>query len=250
MRRTLFIIKGMVAAAVVCIVVLLVWWCNRPGGASLKVGFDNRIELTSQEISRIKEIGEWEFLSVRMEVVVDTLRKGFFSDDRLVAIYIGTPRIGIDLTRVGDDWVQVCGDTVTLRLPSPDLLDRNFIDEARTRVFYESGTWSNRARREMYGMARRKMVARSLNLENLQRAEENARNQFTTMFRALGFHCVNVVFAQASGHSSGSCLRPVAGDGRLRCLFLCSVGGCPVFVGRAAHHLLEQPREVLGILES
>ena len=72
----------------------------------MEVGFDDRIELTSQEIRRIEQIGQWEFLSVQSEVVADTLRKGFFTDDRLVAVYTGVPRIGIDMNRVTGEWAQ------------------------------------------------------------------------------------------------------------------------------------------------
>lgn len=43
------------------------------------------------------------------------------------------------MNRVTGEWAQAHGDTVTLRLPAVHLLDKNFIDEARTKVFYESG---------------------------------------------------------------------------------------------------------------
>lgn len=68
----------MVGLAVVLAVFigLLVKW-NRKGGISVEAGFDDRIELTSQEIRRIEQIGQWEFLSVQSEVVADTLREGF-----------------------------------------------------------------------------------------------------------------------------------------------------------------------------
>lgn len=182
--------------AAVCAVAAVCMWCSRSGGVSVDIGFDNRIELTSQEIRRIEQIGEWELLSIRSEVVVDTLRKGFFSDDRLVAIYTGTPRIGVDLKRVEEEWVHTDGDTVNLLLPSVRLLDERFVDEARTKVFYESGTWSNQARKEMYERARRKMLEQCVTQERLLQAEENARKQFTVMFQTLGFRVVNIKFVK------------------------------------------------------
>ncbi len=189
-------LKWLAAAAVsVLLAVLLVKW-NREGGASVEVGFDDRIELTSQEIRRMEQIGQWEFLSVRVEVVADTLREGIFSDDRLVAVYTGTPRIGIDMGRATGEWVSVRGDTAVLCLPAVRLLDENFIDEARTKVFYESGKWSNAARRDLYGRASAEVLRRSLTPANLRRAEANARVQFTAMFRALGFRTVEIRFAR------------------------------------------------------
>ena len=152
MGKWLSALKWLVVAVVLAVFIgLLIKW-NRKGGISVEAGFDDRIELTSQEIRRIEQIGQWEFLSVQSEVVADTLRKGFFTDDRLVAVYTGVPRIGIDMNRVTGEWAQAHGDTVTLRLPAVHLLDKNFIDEARTKVFYESGKWPNGARRDVAPM--------------------------------------------------------------------------------------------------
>lgn len=198
MNKVLGILKVL---AVLAVAALMVWgvraW-RREGGVHVEAGFDSRIELTAQEISRMERIGQWEFLSVQSEVVVDTLRKGLFSDDRLVIIYSGIPRIGIDMSRLADGWAVAHGDTVSLSLPPVRLLDENFVDEARMRVFYESGKWSNGARRDLYERARRKMRAKSLSPSHLRRAEANARSQFTAMFRALGFRTVEITFS-ASG---------------------------------------------------
>lgn len=187
-------IKWLAAIAVVALMAGVAVWWNRAGGVDVSIGFDRRIELTSQEVRRIERIGQWEFLSMPSEVVADTLRKGFFSDDRLVVIYSGVPRIGIDMASVEDGWVTVRGDTVSLRLPAVHLLDKDFIDEARMRVFYESGKWSNQDRMSLYGQAYRKMLRRTLTPSNLRRAEANARSQFTALFRALGFQKVEVTF--------------------------------------------------------
>ncbi len=194
MGKWLSALKWLVVAVVLAVFIgLLIKW-NRKGDISVEVGFDDRIELTSQEIRRIEQIGQWEFLSVQSEVVADTLRKGFFTDDRLVAVYTGVPRIGIDMNRVTGEWAQAHGDTVTLRLPAVHLLDKNFIDEARTKVFYESGKWPNGARRDLYDRAYGKMLRQCLTPSNMRRAEANARNQFTALFRALGFHAVEIYF--------------------------------------------------------
>lgn len=76
MGKWLSALKWLVVAVVLAVFIgLLIKW-NRKGGISVEVGFDDRIELTSQEIRRIEQIGQWEFLSVQSEVVADTLRKG------------------------------------------------------------------------------------------------------------------------------------------------------------------------------
>lgn len=187
-------IKWLVVLAVMCMAAWLAVTWNRRGGVSVEAGFDSRIELTPQEIRRIESVGQWEFLSVQCEVVADTSRRGIFSDDRLVAIYTGTPRLGIDMADAGEGWAHAHGDTVTLRLPVVKLLDGDFIDETRTRVFFERGTWPNAARARLYEKARRKMLRQCLTPSNLRSAEENARNQFASLFTALGFQTVEIAF--------------------------------------------------------
>ena len=148
-RKGLKSLKGMFSLLLIVVVLgvlagAAIWW-KRSGGVKLEVGYDPFIDLTPQQIRKIEEIGEWEFLTVQQEVVTDTLRKGLFSDDRLVSIYTGTLRFGIDLRLTSPDWITSHADTVFLKLPKVRLLDRRFIDETRTRIFYESVSWSNKA---------------------------------------------------------------------------------------------------------
>lgn len=155
---------------------------------------NNSIGLTPAEIQRIRDIGEWEFLSLPTEELVDTIRKGFFMDDRLVRIYYGTLRLGINLQETSDNWIHTQGDTVSVLLPAIRLLDKDFINEAQTKAFYESGTWSESAKQTLYYKAYNAMKRRCLTKENLKIAEDNARNQLSSFFRAFGFNHTIVSF--------------------------------------------------------
>ncbi len=165
------------------------------------------LELTSErEISRtpailrsVERLGQWEFLSIDDEVMVDTAESHFFSpDDHLVRIYHGTLRLGIDFSQCERGWATVSGDTAVLRLPSIRLLDRNFIDEGRTRSFYEQGNWDAQAREDMYERARSKMIRRAMKPENIKQAEENARHQVEALFRSLGYKVVKITIEPSS----------------------------------------------------
>lgn len=160
----------------------------------IEMGSDNAIGITPTQIQSIKAIGEWEFLSVTTEELIDTVRKGFFSDDELARIYYGTLRIGIDMHQMEPGWLEADGDSVTLTLPAIGLLDRDFIDEARTKPFFESGKWSHEEREAMYQQAQRSMLRNGLTPENLQAAETNAREQITNLMRAMGYKRVGIVF--------------------------------------------------------
>ncbi len=161
---------------------------------SISIFSDDKINVTPTQVLAMKEIGEWEFLSIEDEELVDTVRKGFFSDDHLMRIYYGTLRLGFDMKNVKDDWITVDKDTINVVLPQIGLLDERFIDEARTKSFFETGSWNDKARENMYHTAYKKMKARCLTQENIATAEENARLQFYRMLKAMGYENVKISF--------------------------------------------------------
>lgn len=148
---------------------------------------------TPMRIQAIRSIGQWEFLSIDDEEVIDTIRRHWLtSDDQLVRIYRGTLRLGIDFHQCADDWAMAYSDTVKVRLPEIRLLDNFFIDEARTRSFYESGRWDASARKDMLRRAEEAMRRRCLTPENMELARQSAREQLRRFFLSLGY--AQVVF--------------------------------------------------------
>lgn len=181
-----------IAIAVIFVFVVLV---RTVRSAEMAFVSDGRIDITPEQIESIRAIGEWEFLSVSDEEMVDTVRRGFFSDDRLARIYYGTMRLGIDMRELTSDRITVSGDTVTILMPPIRLLDDNFIDEARTRAFHESGRWSADDREAMYRRAAARMKQKGLTQENIRSAETNADVQLRDMMKAMGFATVVVRFS-------------------------------------------------------
>lgn len=185
-------IRWTVGALALVAVILVLWWllfAEKDNHVGLEV--DNGIDVTPEQIASIRAIGQWEFLSISDEELVDTVRKGFFTDDKLVRIYYGTLRLGIDMSRVH---IYVEGDTVTVNVPPVGLLDQNFIDEARTKSFYESGKWQPKDRETLYHKARRQMLAHGLTPENLRNAQQNADEQLRRMMKAMGYQNVVIKF--------------------------------------------------------
>ena len=183
-----------IAAVVLC--ALLVRRCRENRQIlDVEVVHADSIDFTPVHIRSIENIGEWEFLAIADEELVDSTRhRTLGRDDRLVRIYHGTLRLGIDLSQAREGWVQVEGDSVHLQLPPVRLLSERFIDEARTRAFYESGTWSARAKEQMYYKAARQMRQRYVTPQTLQQAEDNARAELTALFQTFGFTRVGIDF--------------------------------------------------------
>lgn len=164
--------------------------------SQLSTEVDQSIGLTPSQIASIKAIGQWEFLAINDEELVDTVRKGFFSDDELMRIYYGTLRLGIDLSKLKPGWAKRQGDSIRITLPPVELLDENFIDEARTQSFYESGKWSAGDREVLYLRAQQRMRYRCLNSSNMKSAEQNASKQMYQLMRSLGFNNVFIRFEE------------------------------------------------------
>lgn len=153
---------------------------------------NEKIDVTPTVIRSIEQIGEWSFLEINDEELVDTVRRGIFSNDELVRIYYGTLRLGINLKDAKEGWLCMSGDTLVAKLPPVRLLDNDFIDETRTRSFIASGKWSSVDRKEMYDRAVQKMRQRCLTKKNYAAAQLNAKEQFGQMLRSMGFEKTRV----------------------------------------------------------
>jgi len=187
---------GLIMVSISLLIVAFFWLKSCIKEDYMEIGADNDIELTPTQIQSIKAIGEWEFLSISMEELADTVRKGLLSDDELVRIYDGTLRLGINMHQVEPGWLQTTGDSISLTLPKIGLLDRDFIDEARSKSFFESGTWKPEDREALYRQARDKMLKHGLTQENLKIAEDNAREQLGNLMKAMGYQKIHIVFGK------------------------------------------------------
>ena len=111
---------------------IVIWLLHAIKETEVSIVTDQNIDLTPEQVTSIKAIGEWEFLAIANEELVDTVRKGLFKDDHLARLYYGTIRLGINMHQVKPGWVAPSGDSIEVTLPKIVLLDRDFIDEART----------------------------------------------------------------------------------------------------------------------
>lgn len=185
-----------VILAIVAVVIGIIYISDTVRHSSITIGSEKKIDITPEQIRSIKAIGQWEFLSVTDEELVDTVRHGIFSDDHLVRIYYGTMRFGIDLSDAKPGWIVAKGDSVVVTLPPISLLDQDFIDEARTKAFFESGRWTAADREALYRRAYKQMLSHGFTEANIRSAENNADAQFRNMLHAMGFENVVIRFAK------------------------------------------------------
>lgn len=189
------IIAGIIAIAC-CVIILAVVVVRCSNTTALHLGGKGKLTMTATQIDSLRSIGQWEFLSIADEEVVDTIRHGFFGDDRLARIYYGTLRLGIDLSKATDGWISNDKDTVVVTLPKAQLLDDNFVDEARTRSFIETGKWTENDRAALTRKAAVVMRRRCMTEANIKRANNNAKVQMATLVKSMGFQHVRVEVAE------------------------------------------------------
>ena len=73
---------GMLAAAVIVVIFAVRCTMTSISESTVDIAVDESINITPEQIESIKPIGEWEFLSVADEELVDTTRRGIFSELR------------------------------------------------------------------------------------------------------------------------------------------------------------------------
>lgn len=187
------LIPPIILAAAIAIALLV--WLNRDNSIEIETSNES-INVGYTRLESIRNIGEWEFLAVSDEELVDTIRRGFFGDDNLVRIYYGTLRLGINMKETKPGWITTDKDTIVARLPKIKLLDENFIDETRTRSFFAEGKWSAADYKALYMKAYRKMRERCMSESNIKSAENNAAEQFTNLLHSMGYGYVRIEWEQ------------------------------------------------------
>ena len=190
MKKKIIIILTLV----VVVIIALRWLVRSLSHSEVTVAANEQIDITPEQITSIKALGEWEFLAIANEELVDTVRKNILKDDHLVRIYYGTVRLGVNMRQVSPGWIRTAGDSIEVVLPKIGLLDRDFIDEARSKSFFESGKWSPKDREVLYRKAYKKMLHRSLTKENINKAQQNGEAQFRQMMRSMGYEHVSIRF--------------------------------------------------------
>ena len=190
MKKKIIIILTLV----VVVIIALRWLVRSLSHSEVTVAANEQIDITPEQITSIKALGEWEFLAIANEELVDTVRKNILKDDHLVRIYYGTVRLGVNMHQVSPRWIRTAGDSIEVVLPKIGLLDRDFIDEARSKSFFESGKWSPKDREALYRKAYKKMLHRSLTKENINKAQQNGEAQFRQMMHSMGYEHVSIRF--------------------------------------------------------
>ncbi len=144
-------------------------------------------------LDRLATVRVTESIIVTRESGGDFLDR-LFSGEKVLVVATGDVEAGVDLSEIGDEDVQVRDDTVTMRLPEPEILSAN-LDEEKTRVYDRDYSPLNLRPNddlveEARATAEERIEAAARENGILDTAETNAEDSIRALVKALGFEKV------------------------------------------------------------
>ena len=186
-------------AVIVLALVARTWLLAKNTAIVTEVETETRVD--SLVLDSIRSIGQWELMAVRQTVVVDTTRSKWLGldKDHLKRQYKGILSIGIDTRGLSKEWFCKDGQSCSVMLPEPQLLDESFLDETLTETLEsddEAFEEDPEVKHSMAQKAKAMMKEHALTRENIEKARKQARQELSERFRAMGFDTVEVTFGK------------------------------------------------------
>ena len=183
-------------------VTLLVWLITGAGLirliASLRGGATVIEASQPMVVRQIQQLQRLETVRYTMDKIISGERESaylpkFLVSDRLLLFVHGEVIGGVDFNKLQPHDVSVRGRTVTVHLPSPEILVTR-VDNAKTRVYSrDTGLFSSpdpNLESEVREEAERQLQQAAEQDGILKTAEENARSALITILKGLGFERV------------------------------------------------------------
>lgn len=169
------------------------------------------IDKTANVVTSVKQISEFVSMSYYEEMTligsktsasVDNAigtsvasflgkKDGALMTDDIVLIARGKVRAGFNLGKVGEQDIQVQGDTLSMTLPQPEIFDA-IINPSDIEVFVEEGSWSHEEVSKIESEAVSELIAHAKAAGILDKARQNGLEQLSNMYKGFGFKVVNL----------------------------------------------------------
>ena len=153
-------------------------------------------------IRQVRSLSRLETASFTIEKVITAESGegpfGFLFRDRLLLVAQGQVIAGVDLSRMGEEDIQVVGTTVFVTLPAAEIFvatlnnDNTYVYDRQTALLGQQVDLETLARQE----AEREILQAALEGGILEMARDNAEQYIGSLIRALGFE--EVVFVTAT----------------------------------------------------
>jgi len=143
-----------------------------------------------QDLNQLATVRRKESVVITREIGGTELER-IFAGEEVTVVATGYVEAGVDLAHLGQDDVQVSGETVTIHLPEPEILSTS-LDEEETRVYdRDFGLLNIRPDDALVEEARDvavdKIEQAARDEDILDQAEQNAENAIRAFVTSLGF---------------------------------------------------------------
>ena len=164
-----------------------------------------KIDKTANVVEQVKKISEITTMNYYDEAVLKKERlagpnstvMNFFNvktdsiHEEIVMIAKGKVRAGFDLSKIAEKDIEVSGDTISIKLPSPEILDV-IANPTDFEIFVEEGKWDHEVIAALQMEHREVLQKRAMDMNILDGALKSGKDKITTLFKSFGFNVVNV----------------------------------------------------------
>lgn len=160
-----------------------------------------KIEISHNMVmEKIEALGNLEVLKYSIKDVMEYKKVRQWLPNAKAALIISGEVIAcIDLTKIEQNDIHVSGDSITLRLPSPEICHVR-IDHEKSHIYnIEYGLWeSGKIMDEAYRYAEKELYKQAEKIDFESKSRDNANNLLRPILYAMGFKNVNITFHSKS----------------------------------------------------
>jgi hypothetical protein len=145
-------------------------------------------------IDQVRALSKLETIHYQLEKVVSGKSSGplpdFLTSDKILLVAHGEVVGGVDLGKIADDDITVLSDTVTIRMPKPEILyskldnDKTYVYDRQTGVFSRPDP---NLETQIRQAAETDILDTALEDGILDKAETNAQDVIRTLLNGLGY---------------------------------------------------------------
>lgn len=141
-----------------------------------------------RQVQTVSQLVTVKYVIEKVEVLEDAK---WFGDNRVLLVAHGIVTAGVDLSKLGPGDVQISGQTITLRLPAPQIMD-TYLDDKQTYVVERTTGLLRSFDKDLEQTARQHAVddigraARQNGI--LKDAKDRAEMQLRLLFTEMGYN--------------------------------------------------------------
>ncbi len=168
-------------------------------GWFLLARYSNRLTSESKHqllIERIEAMGKLELVKYRFSDVLEHKNVSAYLPDASVLLIVKADAVGcVDLTKLSSQDIEVIDDSVSIRLPSPEICYVK-IDHEASKVYDTKMAFFREATLvdEAFKSAEKEIYKEVRNSDILRQTKENAIHVFRPLLEGLGFSKINLSF--------------------------------------------------------